>query len=156
MFLIHGTPYLLIYYTTGALNGMDIVFNESTSEESFHKFSEFARKAFDSRSNSIQESAITKCPKWLKFFLWFLADSQYDGNNLDNVLKDGLGSGRRLFDYGTTSGSSSRIAIIASRISDGKACVMANYRGVGHRPAEGAYLFLQPQDPNQDPFLWEA
>lgn len=76
--------------------------------------------------------------------------------NLENVLKDALSSNRRLFDFGTTSGSNSRVAIIASRISDGKACVMANYRGAGLRPVEGAYLFLEPQDHNNDPFLWEA
>jgi hypothetical protein len=72
------------------------------------------------------------------------------------VLKDGLGSTRRMFDFSTTSGSSSRVTIIASRISDGKACVIANYRGVGPRPVEAVYLFLKPQEYNEDPFLWEA
>lgn len=135
---------------------MDIVFNESSAEQCFRKFPEFARKAFDSQSNRLQEISILKCPKWLKCLVGFLADGQYDGKNLDNVLKDGLGSSRRMFDFGTTSGSSSRVAIIASRISDGKACVIANYRGVGHRPVEAAYLFLKPQEHNEDPFLWEA
>lgn len=149
-------PYLLMYWVSGALNGMDIVFNESTAGQSFGKFPGFARKAFHSRPSPLQGTSIIKCTRWLKCLAGFLADGQYDGKNLENVLRDALSSNRRLFDFGTTSGSNSRVAIIASRISDGKACVMANYRGAGLRPVEGAYLFLEPQDHNKDPFLWEA
>lgn len=147
---------LLICWTSGALNIMDIVFNETSAEKCFRKFPEFARKVFDSGSSAPQEISILKCTKWLKWLTGFLADGQYDGKNLEKVLKDGLNTDRRMFDSGTTSGSSSRVAIIASRISDGKACVVANYRGVGLRPDEAAYLFLEPQDHNQDPYLWET
>lgn len=135
---------------------MDMVFNESSAEQCFRKFAEFARKAFDSRTNPLQEVSVFKSMKWLKCLAGFLADGQYDGENLEDVLKDGLSSTRRMFEFGTTSGSSSRVAVIASRISDGKACVIANYRGVGFRPVETAYLFLKPQGHNKDPFLWEA
>jgi hypothetical protein len=37
---------------------------------------------------------------------------------------------RRWFDVTTTSSTGCRVAIITSRTSDGKACVLANYRGI--------------------------
>ncbi|CAG7951165.1 unnamed protein product [Penicillium salamii] len=49
-----------------------------------------------------------------------------------------------------------RVAIITSRISDGKACVLANYRGKGHRDLKAAYQFLTPRTENENPFLHDA
>jgi hypothetical protein len=75
---------------------------------------------------------------------------------VDKVLQEALGLGRRIFDFGTTACASSRVAVITSRISDSKACVLANYRGVGFRDTESAYEFLIPETQNYNPFLWEA
>ncbi|KAJ5865430.1 Acyl transferase/acyl hydrolase/lysophospholipase [Penicillium soppii] len=61
-----------------------------------------------------------------------------------------------MFDMSTTRTAGSRVAIITSRISDGKACVLANYRGVGRRLVDSAYEFLKPEEESQNPFLWEA
>jgi hypothetical protein len=139
------------------MNCMDYVFNESTSADSFRKFPELARKIF--RPASIDTAVnfpIIKYASWIRCLMGFLADGQYDGNNLDNILKQVLGSDRRLFDSGTTPCTGSRVAIITSRISDGRACVLANYRGMGHRATESAYRFLNPRSPKENPFLWEV
>lgn len=42
------------------------------------------------------------------------------------------------------SNCSSRVAIITSRISDGKACLLANYRGIGQYTRISVYEFLMP------------
>jgi hypothetical protein len=56
----------------------------------------------------------------------------------------------------TTSPAGCRVAVVASRTSDGKACVLANYHGVGLRDLSAAYQFLIPQTHQEIPFVWEA
>ncbi|KAJ5369970.1 uncharacterized protein N7496_006062 [Penicillium cataractarum] len=144
--------------SVGGLNIMDFIFNKSSAGQSFHKFPELARKIFGSPGTSQELSAlsIAKCALWIKYFTGFLADGWYDGNELDNVLQEELGLSRRIFDFGTTPSTGSRVAVITSRISDGKACVLANYRGMGLRDIESAYEFLIPETQAHNPFLWEA
>lgn len=135
---------------------MDLVLNNLSADECFRKFPEFARKAFESGPWLFEETPIQSYIKWMRVLAGILRDGQYDGKGLDQILKSGLGAFRRMFDFGTTAGSGSRICVIASRVSDGKACVMANYRGVGSRPTEAAYEFLTPRGAHEDPLLWQA
>ncbi|KAJ5642301.1 hypothetical protein N7490_006301 [Penicillium lividum] len=138
-----------------AINLMDLVFNKASAEHSFQRFPQFAQEIFGSTS-AVRELSIFKCVSWVKCLIGFLADGQYDGKNLEEILKRALGSKRRIFDVGTTPCADCRVAIITSRISDGKACVLANYRGVGVRSTQSAYQFLMPQAHDQNPLLWEA
>lgn len=85
-----------------------------------------------------------------------LADGQYSSHNLDRTLKEAVDVNRRVFDVTTTGSTGCRVAIITSRISDGKACVLANYRGAGRRDTKSAYEFLSPQNENENPLIWEV
>jgi hypothetical protein len=143
-------------HKAGALNQIDLILNGSSAEDSFRKFPAFARKVFQLASAPSQRFSVLSCAKWIKCIAGFLADGQYDGTMLENTLKEAIDPERRLFDVSTTRIAGSRVAIITSRISDGKACVLANYRGIGRRPVDSAYQFLKPEEESQNPFLWEA
>lgn len=143
-------------HEAGALNEIDLILNGSSAEDSFRKFPAFARKVFQLTSAPSHKSSVFNCAKWIKCVAGLLADGQYDGAKLENTLKEAIDPDRRMFDVSTTRTAGSRVAIIASRISDGKACVLANYRGVGRRPVDSAYQFLKPEQESQNPFLWEA
>ncbi|KAJ5899175.1 hypothetical protein N7495_003919 [Penicillium taxi] len=141
--------------SVGALNQMDFAFNKNSAEQSFEKFPQFAQEIFPSPRPS-QAVSFANCERWMRWLTGVLTDGQYDEENLENILKKSLGSNRRIFDVGTTSGVGSRVAVITSRVSDGRACVIANYRGAGFRSAESAYQFLMPEAQDQNPFLWEV
>lgn len=61
-----------------------------------------------------------------------------------------------MFDVTTTSSTGCRVAIITSRTSDGKACVLANYRGMGQREVNAAYEFLIPKTADENPHVWKV
>ncbi|QQK41072.1 Zinc finger, RING-type [Penicillium digitatum] len=61
-----------------------------------------------------------------------------------------------MFDVTTTSSTGCRVAIITSRTSDGKACVLANYRGMGQREVNAAYEFLIPKMADENPHVWKV
>lgn len=134
---------------------MDIVLNGSSAEESLAKFPDFARMIFES-ANQSTGLPIIRCLTWIKNLVKVLTDSRYDSENLENTLKMAVAPQRRMFDVPTTKVAGCRLAIITSRTDDGKACVLANYRGLGRRKENGAYLFLAPQKEHENPFLWEA
>ncbi|KAJ5593512.1 hypothetical protein N7537_010416 [Penicillium hordei] len=142
--------------SVGALNEIDLILNGSTAEESFRRFPALAQKVFKLVSPPSQKLSVVGWAKWVKCLAGILADGQYDANNLDNTLKEAVDPERRMFDVSTTRSAGSRVAIITSRISDGKACVLANYRGIGQRAVDSAYQFLRPEEESQNPFLWEA
>ncbi|KAJ5640332.1 uncharacterized protein N7484_008194 [Penicillium longicatenatum] len=141
--------------SVGAINLMDLVFNKASAEQSFQRFPQFAQEIFGSTS-AFKELSIFKYFSWVGYIVGFLADCQYDGKNLEEILKKALGLNRRMFDVGTTPCTDCRVAVITSRTSDGKACLLANYRGVGVRCNESAYQFLLPQGHDQNPLLWET
>lgn len=85
-----------------------------------------------------------------------MADSHYDSENLEETLKEAVDPHRRIFDVPTANSTGCRVAIVTSRVSDGKACVWANYRGKGRQNAKAAYKFLTPRTESQNPFLWEV
>lgn len=134
---------------------MDIILNDISAEESYAKFPELAQMIFKSSSKSESRSPIPRCIKIVKYLAGFLADCQYDSDNLENILQKVVDPQRRIFDVMKTS-AGCRVAIITSRISDGKACVLANYRGKGHRDLKAAYQFLTPQTDIENPFLRDA
>lgn len=158
---IYRSPSLTLVFilsddATGALNEIDIMLNGSSAEDSFRKFPDFARKVFQLASAPLHKFSVFSCAKWIKCVTGFLADGQYDGIKLENTLKEAIDPAQRMFDVSTTRTAGIRVAIITSRISDGKACVLANYRGAGRRPVDSAYQFLKPEEESQNPFLWEA
>ncbi|OGE47359.1 hypothetical protein PENARI_c048G11836 [Penicillium arizonense] len=117
--------------SVGALSEVDIVLNGLSAEESCAKFPALARIIFGS-------------PR-------FLADCQYDSERLEDTLQKVVDPQRRMFDVTTTSSTRCRVAIITSRTSDGKACVLANYRGTGQREVNAAYQFLIPKTEDENP-----
>lgn len=127
---------------------MDLVFNHSSVDDSFRRFPDLARKIFQQPAKPA-----LKCLVWIKGVERLLRDGKYDDHVLDETLKAALGPDRRIFDVGTTCGVGSRVAVIASRISDGKACLLANYRGIGRHAGVSAYEFLMPQSEDQNPLL---
>lgn len=132
---------------------MDLVFNKSSADASFRQFADLARQIFHRQAVPIQA---------IKFLAWaanlrsILLDGKYNDHALEQTLMTALGPGRQIFDVGTTPGVGSRVAIITSRISDGKACVLANYRGIGRHAEQSAYEFLMPRNQDQNAFLWEV
>ncbi|KAK9846933.1 hypothetical protein MYU51_000023 [Penicillium brevicompactum] len=141
--------------SVGALSEMDIILNNISAEESYAKFPELAQMIFKSSSKSESRSPIPRYIKIAKYLAGFLADCQYDSDNLESILQKVVDPQRRIFDVMKTS-AGCRVAIITSRISDGKACVLANYRGKGHRDLKAAYQFLTPRTENENPFLRDA
>jgi hypothetical protein len=79
--------------------------------------------------------------------------SLYDSQSLAQTLKEAVPADRRIFDVATASPAGCRVAVVASRTSDGKACVLANYRGTGQRRADAAYEFLTPSHDRENPYL---
>lgn len=134
---------------------MDQIFNDSSAENSFNKFPELAQKIFH-RPGSASGSLVSRWTSWINCLRGILSDGQYDVENLEDLLKKELGTNRRIFDFETTCRTGPRVALITSRISDGKACVLANYRGVGDRPGGPAYEFLVPKTQDENPFLWQV
>lgn len=134
---------------------MDRIFNNSSAEDSFHRFPELAKKIFHCPGTA-SGSVASRWMSWIKCVRGILSDGQYDDQNLEDLLKEELGTSRRIFDFETTSGAGPRIALLTSRVSDGKACVIANYRGVGSRLGGLAYEFLIPKRQDENPFLWQV
>ena len=60
---------------------------------------------------------------------------------------------RRVFNVVTITSSGCCIAIITSRILDGKAYILANYRGKGRDNTKAAYEFLATRNELHNPFL---
>lgn len=91
--------------------------------------------------------------RWLASAFNVIPRSLYDSRNLAQTLKEAVPADRRLFDVATASPVGCRVAVVASRTSDGKACVFANYRGAGQRRADAAYEFLAPSHDHENPKL---
>lgn len=143
----------LTFTSAGALNIMDLVFNHSSADSSFRRFPDLARKIFQQPAKPVKA---LKGLAWIRGLKRVLLDGKYDEQVLEETLKAALGPDRRIFDVDTTCGTGSRVAIIASRISDGKACLLTNYRGIGRHAGMSAYEFLMPQSQDQNPLLWEV
>ena len=85
-----------------------------------------------------------------------LNDGRHDSELLDQTLQEVYGATRRLCDPGQISPAGCRVAVTASRISDGKVCLLTNYRGIQQLPAKSEDRLVRSQNNTDSPFLWEA
>lgn len=93
---------------------------------------------------------------WLGSAFNLFKGDRYDSQGLIEVFQDAVGLDRRIFDVSKASPVGCRVAVVASRTADGKACVIANYRGAGQRDPDAAYQFWTPGGELENPFLWQA
>ncbi|KAJ5033175.1 hypothetical protein NUH16_003091 [Penicillium rubens] len=99
---------------------------------------------------------VPRCIQWLASAFNLTTDGLYDSDGLSQIFKAAVGPSRRMFDVATASPAGCRIAIVASRTFDGKACVLANYRGTRSRTTNTAYQFLAPRNGGENPALCDA
>lgn len=134
---------------TGALSGIDLFINNVSANEAFAKFPDLARIVFRSSS---AVAPLLRATSIIGGALRMLGGSRYDMCELEQVLQKTTDPNRRIFDVPTAI-SGCRVALVASRTLDGKACVLANYRGLGRRraDAESAYNFFIPQNEEENP-----
>ncbi|CAG7999508.1 unnamed protein product [Penicillium nalgiovense] len=131
-------PDLCIGTGVGALSAIDIFLNQSSVTQSFGAFPDLARNIFRHSS----EIPIPRCIRWLASAFNLTTDGLYDSDGLSQIFK--------------AAPAGCRIAIVASRTSDGKACVLANYRGTSPRTTNTAYQFLAPRNDEESPSLCDA
>jgi hypothetical protein len=133
-----------------------MIFNDTSAEDGFTKFPAIAQAIFQPPTYR-EKLPLYRGFKLIDRALSVLIDCHYSSNILEHNLKKLLGHQKRIFDTPTTERSGGcRVAIVTSRSTDGKACVLANYRGVGHRSPNASYQFLVSQNEKHNPFLWEA
>lgn len=98
-------------------------------------------------------------PIWLRWSHWISSafnlfkGGRYDAQGLIEVLQDAVGPDRRIFDVPKASPVGCRVAVVTSRTADGKACVIANYRGASQRDPDAAYQFWIPGGEFENPSL---
>ena len=123
------------------------MYNGTSVEEGYHKFQEFARKAFQPHGPALRRWS------WLAAIVGFFHDGYYDTRSLDRTLNDLLPLERRLFDVPAVAPAGTRVGVVASRTSDGKPILFPNYRGVGCRSEKLPYEVVQPDRGTQNPRL---
>ncbi|CDM32582.1 unnamed protein product [Penicillium roqueforti FM164] len=106
---------------------------------------------------------VTQCPiceerSDITFTLAFnlTTDSFYNSEGLSKILKAAVNLSCCIFDIATANPTGCRIAIIVSCISNSKAYILANYRGISPRSTNTAYEFLTLYNNRQDPSLLNA
>ncbi|CAG8892845.1 unnamed protein product [Penicillium nalgiovense] len=149
---IASLPDLCIGTSVGALTAIDVFLNQSSVTQCFDAFPHLARNIFCHSS----ETPIPRCIRWFASAFNLTTDGFYNSEGLSKILKAAVNPSRRMFDVATANPAGCRIAIVASRTSDGKACVLANYRGTSPRSTNTAYEFLTPHNDRQDPSLLDA
>lgn len=132
-----------------------MIFNDTSAEDGFTKFPAIAQAIFQAPPYR-EKFSLHRGFRLIDRALSFMNDCHYSSRILEYNLKMILGHQRRMFDAPTNRGGGCRVAVITSRSSDGKACVLANYHGIGHRNPNAAYQFLVSHNDEQNPFLWEA
>ena len=124
----------LTVLSAGALTAIDIFLNHSSVEHCAQAFPVLARKIFHA-----SPVPVPRFVRWLASAFNVIPSSLYDSQSLAQTLKEAVPADRRIFDVTTASPAGCRVAVVASRTSDGKACMLANYRGTGQRRADAAY-----------------
>jgi hypothetical protein len=112
-------------------------------------------KAFCERIFAQPDSFWTMLTSPLNLLANLVTDSRYDSSVLDQTLQEAFGS-RRLFTSNPEQGAGTRIAVTASRVSDGKLCLFTNYRRVSRSTDPSAYQLLVPRAGCEEPRLWEV
>lgn len=124
--------------------------NGVSAKESFAKFPTFARMVFHPSSTT---APLLRGIRIVRRTLQMLGGGWYNTSELEEVLRKAVDPNRRIFDVPTANFAGCRVAVVASRTSDGKACVLANYRGLGQRQADAAYIFFIPHSDAENPRL---
>ncbi|KAJ5771523.1 uncharacterized protein N7511_003574 [Penicillium nucicola] len=149
---ITSLPDLCMGTSVGALSAIDLFLNQSSVTQCFHAFPDLARNIFRRSS----KFPIPRGIRWLASAFNLTTHSLYDSDGLSEIINTAVGPSRRMFDVATASPAGCRVAVVASRTSDGKACVLANYRGIGPRTIDTAYQFLAPRDDRENPLVRDA
>lgn len=136
----------------GALTAIEIFLNHFSVVDCFQKFPELARKIFRGHSRPF----FLRWLNWISSAFNLFSGGRYNAQGLTDVLQDVVGPDRRIFDIPKASPVGCRVAVVASRTEDGKACVIANYRGAGQRDPDVAYQFWIPGGELENPFLWQV
>ncbi|KAJ5769721.1 uncharacterized protein N7511_001772 [Penicillium nucicola] len=147
---ITSLPDLCMGTSVGALSAIDLFLNQSSVTQCFHAFPDLARNIFRRSS----KFPIPRGIRWLASAFNLTTNGLYDSDGLSEIINAAVGPSRRMFDVATASPAGCRLAVVASRTSDGKACVLANYRGIGPRTIDTAYQFLAPRDDRENPLLF--
>ncbi len=113
------------------------MYNGTSVEEGYHKFPDFARKAFRPCGPA------SRLWPWLAAIVGILKDGYYDTNSLDRILNELLPPTLRLLDVPALAPTGTRVGVVASRTSDGKPILFPNYRGVGSRSEKLPYEVVQ-------------
>lgn len=104
----------------------------------------------------VPNDILTQYTNWFRFLKGFIADSHYDSDNLEEVLKKAMNPHCRMFDMSISNSIDCRITIVISRVSDGRVCVWANYCGTSWQNTKAAYIFLIFQMESQNLLLYNV
>ncbi|KAJ5100980.1 hypothetical protein N7456_007032 [Penicillium angulare] len=147
---INSLPDLCAGTSVGALSAINLFLNDRSLDECLDVFPSFAQRIFRRA-----RLPVPRCFRWMMSAFNLLTGGLYDSSELSGALKEAVGPEHHMFAPARTSPAGCRVALVASRTSDGKACVLANYRGSGQRCASAAYRFLVTNSP-EGPLLADA
>ncbi|KAF7589431.1 hypothetical protein BBP40_004301 [Aspergillus hancockii] len=137
--------------TLRGLTTLDMTCNGTSAEDACMEFPALARKIF-------QRSRMAG--SWIFWLLKSTASlmnsNQYDMNLLGDALNKRYNAKAKIFDVTGTSPAGRRVVITTNRVSDGKVCVLANYRGIRRSMSETGYQFLLPRNESENPLLTDV
>ncbi|PYH50940.1 FabD/lysophospholipase-like protein [Aspergillus niger CBS 101883] len=134
----------------GSVIGTDQVYNNTSAAEACRRFPDLAQCIFQ------PGYSLSRIWPWLGCILNLVRDGAYDSGALERTLQQVCQPGRRVFDVMPPVAAGRRLAIVASRTSDGKPVVFPNYRGVRHRAVDSAYQRIVSHGASQNPLLRKA
>ncbi|KAI2884981.1 hypothetical protein CBS63078_11296 [Aspergillus niger] len=143
-------PDLTAGTSVGSLIGTDQVYNNTSAAEACRRFPDLAQCIFQ------PAYSLSRIWPWLGCVLNLVRDGAYDSGALERTLQQVCQPGRRVFDVMPPVAAGRRLAIVASRTSDGKPVVFPNYRGVRHRAVDSAYQRIVSHGASQNPLLRKA
>ncbi|XRM38736.1 hypothetical protein ABZX51_002133 [Aspergillus tubingensis] len=126
-------PDLTAGTSVGSVIGTDQVYNNISAAEACRRFPDLAQCIFQ------PAYSLSRIWPWLGCVLNLVRDGAYDSGALERTLQQVCQQGRRVFDVMPPLAAGRRLAIVASRISDGRPVVFPNYRGVRHGSVDLAY-----------------
>ncbi|BCR99929.1 patatin-like phospholipase family protein [Aspergillus luchuensis] len=143
-------PDLTAGTSVGSVIGTDQVYNNTSAAEACRRFPDLAQCIFQ------PAYSLSRIWPWLGCVLNLVRDGAYDSGALERTLQQVCQQGRRVFDVMPPLAAGRRLAIVASRISDGRPVVFPNYRGVRHGSVDLAYQRIVPHGESQNPLLRKA
>lgn len=126
------------------------MYNGTSVEEGYHKFPEFARKAFQPCG------PVSTLGSWLAALVGIWNDGYYNTDGLNRTLNERLPPTRRLLDVPALVPTGTRVGVVASRTSDGKPVLFPNYRGVGFRSEKLPYEVVPVDGDTKNPRLQDV